>query len=260
MRETIGIKSPLEGDLIFFPLSDSLFEIKHVQDTNVFYQLGGLQTFDLVCELFEYADEAIDTGIDKLDQIEIDNSYSIKFTLGEGLGTYTVGESVYQGTTGFSDATVKGEVFAVHGDDLIFKNLLTEGGDNLVREDGEELVRDGIKTDDSTFTTLTIGNIIGTFSSSNPILEFPFSIQLEGESGSILLEDESLTTPESSTKGKIMVESSLLAVTTFDEKEISTGASTGTNVDLYENNVGIETVEIRFLIFRRVIRLVKEVT
>ena len=141
-------KEPLEGDLIFFPLSDSLFEIKHVQDTNVFYQLGGLQTFDLVCELFEYADEAIDTGIDKLDQIEIDNSYSIKFTLGEGLGTYTVGESVYQGTTGFSDATVKGEVFAVHGDDLIFKNLLTEGGDNLVREDGEELVADGIKTDD----------------------------------------------------------------------------------------------------------------
>ena len=123
-------------------------------------------------------------------------------------------------------------------------------GDNLVREDGEELVADGIKTDDSTFTTLTIGNIIGTFSSSNPILEFPFSIQLEGESGSILLEDESLTTPESSTKGKIMVESSAsYAVTTFDEKEISTGASTGTNVDLYANNVGIETVADSILDF-----------
>ena len=244
-------KEPLEGDLIFFPLSDSLFEIKHVQDTNVFYQLGGLQTFDLVCELFEYADEAIDTGIDKLDQIEIDNSYSIKFTLGEGLGTYTVGESVYQGTTGFSDATVKGEVFAVHGADLIFKNLLTEDGDTLVRESGNaEFVAEGIKTDDSVFTTLTIGNIIGTFSSSNPILEFPFSIQLEGESGSILLEDESLTTPESSTQGKIMVESSAsYAVTTFDEKEISTGASTGTNVDLYANNVGIETVADSILDF-----------
>ena len=57
-------KEPLEGDLIFFPLSDSLFEIKHVQDTNVFYQMGGLQTFDLVCDLFEYGDEAIDTGIE----------------------------------------------------------------------------------------------------------------------------------------------------------------------------------------------------
>ena len=80
-------KEPLEGDLIFFPLSDSLFEIKHVQDTNVFYQMGGLQTFDLVCELFEYADEAIDTGIEELDKIEREESYSIKFTLGTGAGT-----------------------------------------------------------------------------------------------------------------------------------------------------------------------------
>ena len=103
--------------------------------------MGGLQTFDLVCELFEYADEAIDTGIARLDQIEIDNSYSIKFTLGAGTGTFTVGESVYQGSTGYSNATIKGEIFAVTGTDLDIRIFLTEGGDNLVREDGNALVQ-----------------------------------------------------------------------------------------------------------------------
>ena len=48
---------PKAGDLIYFPLTDGLFQIMHVQDTNTFYQTGALQTFDLVCELFAYSDE-----------------------------------------------------------------------------------------------------------------------------------------------------------------------------------------------------------
>ncbi|SVB91727.1 uncharacterized protein METZ01_LOCUS244581, partial [marine metagenome] len=91
-------KEPKEGDLVYFPLTESLFQIMHVQGYNTFYQTGALQTFDLVCELFEYADEAIDTGIDELDKIEREQSYSIKFTLGTGAGTFTVGEQVYQGS------------------------------------------------------------------------------------------------------------------------------------------------------------------
>ena len=246
-------KEPLEGDLIFFPLSDSLFEIKHVQDTNVFYQMGGLQTFDLVCELFEYADEAIDTGIAALDQIEIDHSYSIKFTLGAGTGTYTVGESVYQGSTGYSNATIKGEIFGVTGTDLVYKNLLTEGGDNLVREDGNSYVSEGAVTDTSEYTTLTIGNIIGAFSDSSKIFEFPYSFKQEDgdtTSDSILLEDESLTTPNSSATGKLMIETTAsYVVSSFDDKTISTGASTGVQADPYANNVAIETVADSILDF-----------
>jgi hypothetical protein len=45
---------PVEGDLIYFPLSDSLFEIKFVEHENPFYQLGKLYTYELRCELFEY--------------------------------------------------------------------------------------------------------------------------------------------------------------------------------------------------------------
>ena len=194
-------KEPLEGDLIFFPLSDSLFEIKHVQDTNVFYQMGGLQTFDLVCELFEYSDEAIDTGIEELDKIEREESYSIKFTLGTGAGTFTVGEQVYQGSTGYANSAIKGEVFDWN----------------------------------SSTSLLTVGNIIGTFDEDNQMYEYPFSIALEDDT-TLLLDDETTNTPNSSTEGKLFFESGASYATTSvgDDKEIPN--------DAYANNVGIETV------------------
>ena len=193
-------KEPLEGDLIFFPLSDSLFEIKHVQDTNVFYQMGGLQTFDLVCELFEYGDEAIDTGVEELDKIEREESYSIKFTLGTGAGTFTVGEQVYQGSTGYDNSSIKGEVFDWN----------------------------------SSTSLLTVGNIIGTFDEDFQMYQYPYSIALEDDT-TLLLEDGSIITPNSSTEGKLFFESGAsYATTSFDDKAIST--------DAYANNVGIETV------------------
>ena len=48
---------PHEGDLIYFPLTEGLFEIKFVEDESVFYQMGELQMYDLKCELFEYSHE-----------------------------------------------------------------------------------------------------------------------------------------------------------------------------------------------------------
>jgi len=61
---------PNEGDLIYFPMVDKTFEIKHVEHESLFYQTGRLQTYDLRCELFEYSSEAIDTGITEIDEIE----------------------------------------------------------------------------------------------------------------------------------------------------------------------------------------------
>lgn len=58
---------PKEGDLIYFPLGDRLFEIKFVEHEKPFYQLQGNYTYDLKCELFQYEDEIIDTGIDEID-------------------------------------------------------------------------------------------------------------------------------------------------------------------------------------------------
>ena len=58
---------PKEGDLIYFPFGDRLFEIKYVEHEKPFYQLQGLYTYQLRCELFRYEDELIDTGIGYID-------------------------------------------------------------------------------------------------------------------------------------------------------------------------------------------------
>ena len=89
---------PKEGDIIYFPLTKKVFEIRFVEHEAVFYQTGSLQTYDLVCELFQYEDQDIDTGIEDIDKIEREESYSIDVVLDSGTGTYTTGETVYQGT------------------------------------------------------------------------------------------------------------------------------------------------------------------
>ena len=61
---------PREGDLIFFPLSKGLFEIKFVEHENPFYQLGKLYTYRLSCELFRYSHEKLDTGWSAIDGLE----------------------------------------------------------------------------------------------------------------------------------------------------------------------------------------------
>ena len=66
------ITRPREGDLIFFPLSKTIFEINFVEHENPFYQLGKLYTYLLICETFTYGQEEIDTGFSVLDELEDD--------------------------------------------------------------------------------------------------------------------------------------------------------------------------------------------
>ena len=61
---------PADGDLLYFPLTDSLFEIRKVEAMSPFYQAGKLYVFRLQCELFQYSSERIDTGIESIDDIE----------------------------------------------------------------------------------------------------------------------------------------------------------------------------------------------
>ena len=61
---------PVEGDLIYFDRTKSLFEIKYVDFQNPFYQANQIYVFKLTCELFEYSSEDLDTGIATIDAIE----------------------------------------------------------------------------------------------------------------------------------------------------------------------------------------------
>lgn len=67
-KSNIKISSrPKEGDLIYFPLGDRLFEIKFVEHEKPFYQLQKNYVYELRCELFRYEDEIIDTGVAEID-------------------------------------------------------------------------------------------------------------------------------------------------------------------------------------------------
>ncbi len=89
---------PNEGDLIYLPLSGSLFEIRFVEDQDPFFQLGKLFVFKLKCSLFEYGGEDFDTGT-SADLVEADMAYSIEMTLAAagGSGNYTLNENVTKG-------------------------------------------------------------------------------------------------------------------------------------------------------------------
>jgi hypothetical protein len=60
---------PNEGDLIYFPLNNKVFEVMFVDHKPIFYQLGALQMYDLRCELFEFSNEVFNTGIPEIDII-----------------------------------------------------------------------------------------------------------------------------------------------------------------------------------------------
>jgi hypothetical protein len=61
---------PREGDLIYFPMLKTMFEIKYTDTEKVFYQLKNLPTFRLTCEVFEYRDQSLNTGITEIDNFE----------------------------------------------------------------------------------------------------------------------------------------------------------------------------------------------
>ena len=76
---TITSSRPLEGDILYFPLTTKLYEIKFVEHEPVFYQTGALQMYDLRCELFEYSSEKIDTGYEEIDVVEDRYSADVLF-------------------------------------------------------------------------------------------------------------------------------------------------------------------------------------
>jgi len=72
---------PLEGDLVYLPMTQKLFQIMHVEHEQPFYQLANLPVFKMRCQLFEYNDEDLDTGITSIDKIEQDYAYKYIVTI-----------------------------------------------------------------------------------------------------------------------------------------------------------------------------------
>lgn len=118
---------PREGDLVYLPLSNSMFQIMAVEHEQPFYQISNLATYKLRCELFEYNDEDFDTDIDAIDNIERDYAYEYVLTLDSDGGGFTVGETITQ--TLADGVIMSGEVSAWNGDDNILR-LIHVGADD----------------------------------------------------------------------------------------------------------------------------------
>jgi hypothetical protein len=91
------ITRPKEGDLIYFPLGERLFEIKRVESEKPFYQLGSNYTYELSCELYEYENELIDTNIEQVDNTVEDEGYITSLTLVGSAITATATASIGTG-------------------------------------------------------------------------------------------------------------------------------------------------------------------
>jgi hypothetical protein len=122
---------PNEGDLIYFPLSKSLFEIKFVEHENPFYQLGKLFVFKMSCDLFEYSGEEFDTSLEALDtNVELAQAPGIELTLANTptIRDFVQGEAISQ---------------------LVYPGIVISGVVSSWSEDTNKLTVSSIKTTDT---------------------------------------------------------------------------------------------------------------
>ena len=174
---------PLEGDIIFLPLNKKIYEVRFVEHESMFYQFGKLPIFDLTCELFQYDDQKIDTGIADIDKVEDENAYALELTMGSGSGEYVENEYVYVGTDQAS-ANTKARVISWNTTDNTLKITDVVGSfsatSNIVGNtsgayyslqtapDTQQFVND---TSANNFTIETEADGIIDFSESNPFSE-----------------------------------------------------------------------------------------
>ena len=112
---------PKEGDLIYFPFDDGIFEIKYVSFDTPFFQLGKGYVFEIQCEKFEYSGETFDTGYDHVDDsMALPDYYRMEFScFDEGHSTFEFKEPVIIYDISGVNA---GEVRAENGDYILAEN------------------------------------------------------------------------------------------------------------------------------------------
>ena len=89
---------PFEGDLLYIPFSQKLFEITHVEHEQPFYQLQNLPTYKLRCELFEYSSEEFETNVTEIDNVEtaVNNIEYFVLTTDSSENDFVVGNEITQ--------------------------------------------------------------------------------------------------------------------------------------------------------------------
>ena len=135
---TTDADRPQEGDIIYHPIFEKMFEINFVDHDEPFFQLDNNPVYKLRCKSFEYSSEALDTGITTIDAIEDDLSTStmeFQFTLEQSSAV---------------NENLRLESFAIH-DGLLLEET---DGDNITMEDDSTSVGDNILLENDADTGL----------------------------------------------------------------------------------------------------------
>jgi len=161
---------PNEGDLIYFPRIQKIFQIDFVDHDDPFYQVDNLPVYKLSCSTFEYSHEALDTGVTAIDAIETEASldalfYQITLEQPSTFNEYT-GLEDGLGYVDLETATDSG--YLVCETDTYNGNLIMETGDYVV---SEEYVIDTIDAEAKNEFIETEADKILDFTEKNPFGE-----------------------------------------------------------------------------------------
>jgi|TARA_B100000073_G_scaffold339428_1_gene337809 hypothetical protein len=96
------LSRPNEGDLLYYPLTGNLYEIKFVNKENPFYQFGKIQFYKLTAELYEMGSDSFNLPVGEIveNELELDPSITLVLAALNGTGTYEVGELVTGSSSG----------------------------------------------------------------------------------------------------------------------------------------------------------------
>ena len=127
---------PQEGDLVYHPIVNKIFQINFVDHDEPFHQLDNNPVYKLKCQQYEYSSEVLDTGIDAIDEIEDNKSLD---TLSHQL-TMEQSSAVNENIR-LENFTLHGEGVLLEetdGDKVLFENDSTSVGENIALENGSD--------------------------------------------------------------------------------------------------------------------------
>ncbi len=120
---------PQEGDAIYHPILDKMFQINFVDHDEPFYQLDSNPVYKLRCRLYDYSSEILDTGITAIDAIETEHTQ----------------DSLFHQLTLEQSSAVTEEIRLEFGTDTTTGLLLEEtSGDNILGENDSSSVGESI--------------------------------------------------------------------------------------------------------------------
>jgi hypothetical protein len=131
---------PQEGDLVYHPIVEKIFQINFVDHDEPFHQLDNNPIYKLKCSQYEYSSEVLDTGIEEIDAIEDD------------LSVDTLAEQFTLEQSSAVNENIRLESFTVHGDGVLLEET---DGDNITFENDSTSIGENIALENDADTGIT---------------------------------------------------------------------------------------------------------